>query len=169
MVRTIDNIYYGRITHFSTERLLDVLNQGSKGDQPDLPADCLQLYDVVVRSIVGQKTTLLLSCLIKKGGILFISQNKTPSRDNVLAHPGRPSPFIPKKVVSVEIHLPSLLITGEVHLHPWQRSTGVFNDDRRFLPVTGARISSVANAGTGRFEFLAVNREQINCVANSLG
>ena len=167
VVCTIDNVFTGRIVHFTSERLLDVLNEGSVGDQPELPVDYLELHDAQIYSIDGQKNNTSSECLIVKSGIFFIGENKVAQNTLAGIPQKRSSLFTPKTAIRVEIRMPSFLITGQVYIELWQRLMGALNDVRRFIPVTNALISSRLNAWNREFEFTAVNRNQINCIAKT--
>ena len=165
VIGTVDYNYTGRIIHFDSERLLDVLNQGSAGDQPDLSFEFLQLHDMQICSQDGQRELVSPNSLVAKNGILFVGEEEARSIDIPCLHYNRLRNFITKKAICVEIHMPSLFIIGKVHIEPWQRLTGALNDNRRFLPMTNAIISSRPHARAAKFEFVAVNRGQINCIA----
>lgn len=161
-IGTIDFTYTGHIIHYGAERLIDVLNQGSAGDQPDLPVDFLQLQDVKICSVDGRKIPPSPNCLINKSGILFVGEKIT----EIDIPRNRSNLSIPKKPICVEVHLPSIFITAQIYIEPWQRLIGALNDNRRFLPLTRAIISSKPDAARiAEFEFVAVNRNQIYYLA----
>jgi hypothetical protein len=165
VIGTPDYTYSGHVIHFNTERLLDVLNEGSQGDQPDLSGDFLQLHDMQICFLDGQKEPVSANSLVSKNGILFVGEAETKGIEIPCLHYDRLSHFVLKKPICVEIHMPSLFIVGRVHIEPWQRLSGALSDDRRFLPITNAIISYRPHARSSQFEFVAVNRSQITCIA----
>lgn len=165
VIGTSDYMYTGDIIHFTNERLLDVLNKGSVGDQPELPNDFIQLHDMKVCSLDGQKINLFTNSLIAKSGTLFVGQEKINEIEIPCLHWNRLKLFISKKAVCVEIHIPSFIIIGNLYIEPWQRLIGALNDDRKFLPVTHAIMSFKPNFKITKFEFLAINKNHINCIA----
>jgi hypothetical protein len=165
VIGTNDYIYTGHIIHFNKERLLDVLNQGSIGDPPDLPPDYLQLHDMRVCSMHGQRETISPNSLIAKNGILYLGEEKSNEIEIPCLHWDWLKKFIKKEPVCVEIHVPSIFIMGMVHIEPWQRIIGSLNDSRRFIPVTNALVSSRFNDSLTEFKFVAVNKSQISCIA----
>jgi hypothetical protein len=165
VIGTNDYIYTGHIIHFNKERLLDVLNHGSIGDPPDLPPDYLQLHDMRLCSIHGQREMISPNSLIAKNGVLFLGEEKNDEIEIPCLHWDRLKNYIKKKPVCVEIHVPSLLIMGTVHIEPWQRMMGSLDDNRRFIPVTNALVSSRFNDSLTEYKFVAVNKSQINCIA----
>jgi hypothetical protein len=162
VIGTIDSEYTGNIVRFSFERLLDILNRGSVGDQPELPFEYLQLHNAEICPFDLQNTTSSANCIIAKSGILFVGEKMITENENYFDL-NRSSLFMPKKAICVEIRLPSLLIIGQIYIELWQRLIGAFSDDRRFLPVTSALLSR-PNGQRARFEFVAVNRNQINSI-----
>jgi hypothetical protein len=162
VIGTCDCDYSGLLVHFNFERLLDVLNDGSVGDQPELPSDFIQLHHAEICPD-GQNTTSSADCLIAKKGILFVGEKMTLENKNPRVQRERSRFFVPKSAIRVEIHLPSLVITGNIYIELWQRLVGAFSNERMFVPVTNARLSR-PDGRSFKFEFVAVNRNQINSI-----
>jgi hypothetical protein len=167
MIGTADHIYFGHIIHFSSERLLDVLNYGSEGNPPEIPPDFLQIQDVRTYELDGQETTSPSNCIIGKNSILFVGEEKSPDIRSSRLDRKKNDLFTQKKAIWVEIHVPSFNITGQVYIEPWQRLVGILSDTRNFLPVTGARISSRQKLWTSKLEFAIINRNQIQFIATA--
>jgi hypothetical protein len=165
VIGSIDSIYSSRITHFSSERLLDVLNKGSIGDQPELPLGFLQFYDTQIYRLNELQNTTTSNCLISKNSIQFVAEQGPPEMSDSRVHQGKLGLFTPKKGISVEIRLSSFKVTGFIYIELWQRLLSALNDGRRFIPVTGASISYNANVWAAAFQFVAVNQGQINSVS----
>ena len=165
VIGTSDYNYAGYIIHFDSERLLDVLNQGSASDQAELSPDFLQLYDMQICSADGQRELISPNGLVAKNGILFVGEDEPKGIEIPCLNYNRLYNFTSKKTFSVEIHMPSLFIIGRVHIEPRQILIGALNDNRRFLPITNATLSSRPHARAAKFEFIAVNRSQINYIS----
>jgi hypothetical protein len=161
VIGIIDCIYHGYIQHFASERLLDVLNRGSIGDQPELPNDFIQLHDTQICCLNVERNSASSNCLLGKTGIQFVAEEAPNVIDSFHIHRGKSFLFTPKEAICVEIHLPSFVVTGYIYIELWQRLLGAFNDNRRFVPVTGASITYKTNAWNSDFEFVAVSRSQI--------
>jgi hypothetical protein len=153
VIGTIDYNYAGHIIHFVTERLLDVLNQGSAGDQPGLSHDFLQLHNMQICSVDGQRELISPNSLVAKNGILFVGEDETKRIEIPCLRYEWLRNFKTKKAFCVEIHMPSIIIIGQVHIEPWQKLLGALDDNQRFLPITNAVISSRPRAGASKFEF----------------
>jgi hypothetical protein len=166
VIGTCDTIYAGHINHFGSERLLDVLNLGSMGDQPELPADFLQLYDTQI-GLEEQQITLA-NCLISKNSILFAGQNQTTSDRFNASNLVKSNHYVPKRAICVEIQMPSFILIGRVYVEPWQRFAGALISEKMFIPMTEVLVSSRSNSWMAKFEFAAVNRKLINRV-NGVG
>ena len=164
VIGTSDYNYTGYIIHFDSERLLDVLNQGSAVDHPELSPDFLQVYDIKICSVDGQREIISPNSLMAKNSILFVGENETKGIEIPCLNYNRLYNFTSKKTFPVEIHMPSLFIIGRVHIEPRQILIGALNDNRRFLPITNATLSSRPHARAAKFEFIAVNRGQISYI-----
>ncbi len=152
--------FSGNLNHANDERVLDVLNKGSVIDKETLPEDFVQLTNVEVISANGQKKNYSPSCLIAKPNILFVAENKVEQNHSNSIKTQHPL-YIPKKSVCVEILMPDLAILARIHVCDWQRPMNVVNTTQSFLPLTMVEFSSRLSSGDVKFDFIAVNRNQI--------
>jgi hypothetical protein len=136
------------------------------GDQPDLPGNFLHLHNAQICFGNRRKNIASENCLIDKSSVLFVGEDKEPPFQNTRIYRNESGPFTPKKAIGVEIVLPSFFITGQMYIELWQRLIEALNDDRRFIPMTNVLVSR-QNDRIAEFEFVAVNRNQINCIAQT--
>jgi hypothetical protein len=162
VVGTISHTYRGQMVYFKSERLVDVLNHGSSGDQPELSPDIIQLHHTQICSVEGDTCASSRRCLIPKASVLFVGE-VVPGL-NPLAIIDKPHVHVRKASTDVEIYLASFKVAGRIHLELWQRLIGALNDPRSFIPVTAATICG-PNSWCAEFEFVAINRRQIACMA----
>lgn len=165
VIGTPDNIYTGHIIHFNNERLLDVLNEGSAADPPELKVGFIQLHDIQFYPLDSQRNIPFPNSFIARSGVLFVGE----IIDNEIKIPclyvNRLSSYITKISIDVEIHMPSLTIIGKVYVEPWQKLVDLLNDPRRFFPVTGATVLSKPKAKITNFDFMALNKNLINYIS----
>lgn len=158
---TAQYIFHGEIHHAVGERLLDVLNQGSVADQPDLPAGFLLMTDVEIFALEGIRSSSVSSCILNKAAIFLIGEKRLDQAELPPVLHYRSSLFTPKKPVQVNILMPLLTVAGHVHIIEWQRSMSAVDTEQLFLPLTKARILGAPGIGGMEFEFAAVNKNRI--------
>jgi hypothetical protein len=161
---TDDCIFTGFIHSDDSERLLDVMNQGSAVDKQELPYDFVLLTDVDISSTDGKKTYSSPNCLVGKKRVIFLGEKKINPNKDRLSPEHRSHLFTPKKAIWVEICVPCYSISGQMHVNEWQRSMGAVDTNQIFLPITKTIVSSKYNSDNYEFDFLVVNRRQISCI-----
>jgi hypothetical protein len=143
---------------------LDVLNQGSVVDQPELPYDFLLLKDVEITSHDGKKHLSSPSCLLGKNSLVFLGESIAAGGKTTSNRLSRSHLYTQKKALWVEICVPEFLISGQMHVNEWQKSIGAVDTDQRFLPITKAIVSPKLARANIEFEFMVVNRSHISCI-----
>jgi hypothetical protein len=151
----------GNICRERCERLLDVLNEGSRTDRTRLPADFIQLSNAEVISLDGQNKTYCENCMVSKERILFIAEKCKSEAVAAAPSVARALLFQPKKALPVEIVLPGITIRGLIHIDQWQEPAEAFKAEERFLALTNVRLVSRLPSGETEFDFAAINRSQI--------
>ncbi len=158
---TTDYIFRGDVHHAVSERLLDVLNEGSVVDQPDLPGGFLLLTEVEIFPIDGERSSSVPDCLLNKSSVFLIGEKTIYQAEPPPIIHYRSSLFTEKKPVQVNILMPGLTIGGRSYIIEWERTISAVNTEQIFLPLTKVKILSGAFPGDVEFDFAAVNKNRI--------
>jgi hypothetical protein len=158
---TTDYVFRGDVHHSISERLLDVLNEGSVVDQADLPGGFLLLTDVEIFPSDGEKSTSVPECLLNKSSIFFIGEKNIYQAEPPPVIHYRSSLFTEKIPIQVNILMTGLTVAGRSYIIEWERTISAVNTEQLFLPLTKVKVLVGAFAGDNEFEFGAVNKNHI--------
>jgi hypothetical protein len=162
VVCTTTGTFAGRTYRLDYQRLLDALNQGLAPKGVPFGRDFMPLTQVEVSSPDGSKSSLA-STFVGKTNILFVGEtNKGQGNVSKDGGDGRGPRWREKKPVSTEVHVSSRIIVGDMHTETWQELLEILDSDGRFLPLTSVRISPGLATGDSEFDFVAVNKAQID-------
>jgi hypothetical protein len=161
LVCTETCIFTGYTYCGSHQRLLDTLNQSVVANSMPLGKEFLPLTQVEVSTPKGEKKTTA-ETYIKKSSILFVGEMSegesaiSPNKDRPLIYPMRP-----KTPLSVEIHLPLYILTGQMYGEAWQQILDVVDRADKFIALTNVEAYRTSDHATSPFDFVAVNRDKI--------
>jgi len=132
-------------------RLLDILNNVSSLIISDIFGDHLRLKDARIDWLSRRETTEIAS--ISKDDILFIKP---------IGHSG--IPIVPKRFSKVQLHLPSYILTGQIHYHHGRHWRNALDSIFDFFPITNVEIASQASNIRHEAPYVAVNKKHISSV-----
>ena len=102
------------------------------------------------------------STYVRKTNILLVAEKSggQPEAVDVKGTP-RVYPMREKKPIGVEVYMSLYTLVGSMHGEMWQQLLDTLNRDERFLPLTNVNISPPLATGESRFDFVAINKDQI--------
>ena len=167
VVCTATGIFAGRTYRLDRQRLLDALNQGLGTKGSPMGRDFIPLTQVEVCFPDGRRESLT-STFIRKANILFVGEKNKGQVALPTDKEGKQRPhWREKRPIGTEVHVPSYFIVGNMHSEIWQELLETLDSDERFLPLTNVRISPDLATGDSRFDFVAINKDQINYLGQS--
>jgi hypothetical protein len=154
------------------QRLLDVLNRGlDRGHAADLSQphmvdseDFLLLTDVRVSFPRGGQKHLA-STHIRKANILFVAELSGGQPETGVTELMK----VAKKSVETEVHIPPYDLVGQMHAEIWEQLADHLEGHDRFLPLTNVSITPEIVNIESRFDFVAINKDQVVFVRESTG
>ena len=160
--------FTGHTYCMSHQRLLDVLNQDFMSNSMPMGKDFMSLTDAEV-SFPGREREFMASIYVRKAGILFVGEKSEhqPEKPEI---EDKPRIYLakPKSSLEVEIHMPSYTLTGQIYGQALQKLLDVIDRADRFLPLTNVEIYPALDNTAWKFDFVAVNRDKIIYVCESL-
>jgi len=166
-VFTVRQVYRGYAVHDISERLLDILNNGSIVNKSELTDDFLPLTEVEIFDLDGKKVDATANCLLNKNNTLVVAECRILNGELPPSKPFRYTQFQRKKSVWVNILVQDLTIAGQVYVDQNNASITALEVDGIFLPVTKATISSKLSSPYPEYDFLAVNKNQVISIAET--
>ena len=164
IVFTDRNVFKGYITHAISERFLDILNQGSAVYPPGLTNDFLPLNEVEICDLDGGEKSAAATCLLNKNNILLVAESST-NGELPPSTPFRFTSFQRKKPVWVNIQIQDLTVVGQVYIRQSEASIKALEMDKIFIPITTATLSYASNSSNSKFDFMAINKNQITSIS----
>ncbi len=167
LVCTANRTFVGYTYLQPHQRLLDALRDGFAANSRRIGKNFLPLTEVEVYLADGRKEYMT-STHINKGNILFIAERNGEQPVTREAKKEINYLTMTKKPVGTTIHMALYTLTGEIHGGTWQQPADTVEGNERFLPFTNVEISPEPVAGESRFDFVAINKEQILYIGESL-
>jgi hypothetical protein len=141
-------------------RLLDELN-GDFSEEPENRDEFLELTQVTIWHPDSTKENVSL-CHVNKTAIQMAAISDDNLNRGVGAKPDHNFyPFIKKEALRVKIEMSGYRITGSIHRVSYQNVGHVLQERTKFMPLTHAEVSSLANGKRWYLPFVAVNKKQI--------
>jgi hypothetical protein len=165
VVFTDRNMYRGFATHAISERFLDILNQSSVVNNPEVTSDFLPLTDVEIFDLDGKKEDVAANSLVNKNNILAVAESVITYGELPPSTPFQYTAFRRKKPVWVNIQIQDFTAVGQVYIGQNEASIMSLEMAQIFIPVTSATLSSKLNSSRYEFNFLAVNKNQITIIS----
>ena len=166
VVHTVSGTYSGLTYHLADQRLLDALNEGFASKALRMGRDFVPLTDVQAYFPTGTKVRLAsryTSTYIRKANIFFVGERScqqgemaVESNEKRRVHRART-----KKTIAAEIHMPPYILKGKMYAEVWQELLQALDRDERFLPLTNVTVWPELANGESRFDFVAVNKDQV--------
>ena len=168
VVCTADCIFAGYAYRLPDQRLLDAINKGFVAQSMRVGKDFVPLTDVEVFFQDGRKTRLA-STYIRKTNIIFVGEkNEKPHELPAIEDRSKLHLKKKKKPIVTEVHVPSYALTGKMHAEVWQELLDTIETDEGFLPMTNVKISPALISGESKFSFVAINKDQVIYIGESL-
>jgi hypothetical protein len=166
VVCTISGTYSGLTYRLAEQRLLDALNEGFSSRALRMGKDFVPLTDVQAYFPSGtrvQMASRYRSTYIRKANIFFVgelsrrqSETAAESTDKRRATRARA-----KKPIAAEIHISPYILNGQMHAEVWEELLHALDSDEKFLPLTNVSVWPELPDGKARFDFVAVNKDQV--------
>jgi hypothetical protein len=164
VVFTPTNIFEGYTSLLPQQRLLDTLNKGYIMDQVLVGKEFLVLNEADIVLSDKSRNRLKATCRIRKGNILFIIEDKLEQREApTVLRKMNVYPYREKRPLRVVIHVMGYSLTGYIHLVS-DLVERVLESSETFIPMTNVDISPKPDLTGNIFNFVAVNKNQINFV-----
>jgi hypothetical protein len=151
------------------QRLSDVLNQTLVPSSIKVSPAFIPLVKASLELPNG-KVQPIASIYVRKASILFVCEksDSIPTTEEA-GFKQRIYPVKPKKSMWAEITLPSFTLTGKMYGGLWQDFLDSLDQRDTFLPLTDVRVwPGFDSAESSEFDFVAVNKEQIIHVGESI-
>jgi hypothetical protein len=166
VVCTVSGTYSGCTYHLDDQRLLDALNEGFTAKSLRMGRDFMPLIDVQAYFPTGTKVPLssrYTSTYIRKANVFFVAERSRQPNGMATESGGKPKArrSRTKRTIAAEIHMPPYILKGKIHAEVWQGLLETLDRDERFLPLTAASIWPALANGESKFDFVAVNRDQV--------
>lgn len=165
VVCTVSGTYSGMTYRLADQRLLDALNEGFTSKALRMGKDFVPLTDVQAYFPTGAKAHLAsryASTYIRKANVLFVGERGPQPAEP--AGPGerpRARRTRTKKTIAAEIHMPPHKLKGQIYAEVWQELIQALDSGQRFLPLTRVTLWPELANGESRFDFVAVNKDQV--------
>ncbi len=172
VVCTLSGTYSGVTYRLADQRLLDALNDGFTLKALRMGKDFVPLTDVQAYFPTGTKVPLAsryASTYIRKANVFFVGE-RPPRQGEVVAVGEKPRArrTRAKKTIAAEIHMPPYILKGQIHAEMWQELIQALDSGERFLPLTRVTLWPELAGGESQFEFVAVNKDQVVYLGESL-
>jgi len=132
-------------------RLLDLLNNVSSLTISDSNEEYLRVKEAKIDSLNRRQTAEVAS--ISKHDILFVKP---------IGHDG--IPLVPKQSKRVRLHLPSYILTGQIHYHRGRHWRNALDSIFSFFPITHVEIALQASNIKHEAPYVAVNKKHVSSV-----
>jgi hypothetical protein len=152
----------GHTYRLHPQRLLDALNKGFSASDSHIAKDFVPLTEVEVFFPDGRQEYMA-STYIRKTNILFVAER---GRQEQLDEPGiedKSKIYVKraKKPLGVKVYMPFYTLVGKMYGEMWQQLLYVLNRDEMFLPLTDVEVSPELVCRESRFDFVAINKDQL--------
>ncbi len=173
VVCTISGTYSGVTRRLADQRLLDALNEGFTSRALRMGKDFMPLTDVQAYFPTGTKVRLAskyASTYIRKANIFFVGERRAPGQGEAAGPGEKPGArrARAKKTIAAQIHMPPYILKGQIHAEVWQQLIQALDSGERFLPLTSVTLWPELVNGESRFDFVAVNKDQVVYLGESL-
>lgn len=165
VVCTADFTAVGYTYCLQAQRLLDVLNkgldQGLASNQTNLRVvvgkDFVPMTDAKVLFRPGEQKYMA-SIHMRKASILFVAEisGGRPETAGI-----RQLMKVTKKPVSTEVRVPPYHLVGQMHAEIWEQLADHLEGHDKFLPLTNASVTPKLVNVESRFDFVAINKDQV--------
>jgi hypothetical protein len=163
VVCTATRTFAGHAYRLQQQRLLDVLNKKALR----VGRDFVPLTEVEVFFPDGRSVRRA-STYIRKASILFVAERSLEQSEPLDAGDKRsPGLVRKKKPIGTEVHMPLHTLVGQMHGEMWQELLDTLDGEETFIPLTNVEISPALATGESRFDFVAVNKNQITYVGET--
>ena len=150
------------------QRLLDVLNKDFVSSSLPIGKDFMLLTDAEL-SFPNREVESMSSIYVRKSSILFVGEKNGHETEKPEVE-DKPKMYLAKakSPIEVEIHMTSYILTGQVYAQAWQKLLDAVDRADQFIPLTDVEIYPPLDNATSAFDFVAVNRDKIIYVCESL-
>lgn len=167
VVCTATCTFAGHAYRLDQQRLLDTLNKGFLTKSLRVKRDFVPLTEVELFFPDGRSARRA-ATYIRKASILFVAERSEGQPEPPETGDKRSTSLIRrKKPIGAEVHMPLYILVGEMHGEMWQELLDALHGDETFVPLTSVEISPALATGESRFNFVAVNKDQITYVGET--
>ena len=150
------------------QRLLDVLNQDFMSNSLPIGKDFMILTDAEL-SFPNQEKESMSSIYVRKSSIFFVGEKSEHDTEKTeVGDKSRMYLAKAKSPIEVEIHMASCMLKGQIYAQAWQKLLDAIDRADQFIPLTDVEIYPALDNTASAFDFVAVNRDKIIYVCESL-
>ena len=166
IVCTVSGTYSGLTYRLPDQRLLDALNEGFSSKALRMAREFVPLTDVQAYFPTGTKVPLASrykSTYIRKANIFFVGELRR-QKNEIDVEPKEKRKLLrakTKKTIGTEIHMAPYILKGQMYADVWQELLHALDRDEKFLPLTNVTVWPELADGESRFDFVAVNKDQV--------
>lgn len=166
VICTVSGTYSGLTYRLADQRLLDALNEGFSSRALRMAKDFVPLTDVQAYFPTGtrvQMASRYRSTYIRKANIFFVGEvNRRQSDAAAEPTKKRRAPHTrAKKTIAAEIHVSPYILKGQMYAEVWQELPHALDGNDKFIPLTDVTVWPELPDGKARFDFVAVNKDQV--------
>lgn len=152
-----------------SQRLIDALNEGMRTETSEKMVRFLPLVNVTMMGTTGDEQDFP-RIYIAKNSIVFVAQIS----DEGSERPLRTYPFKGKRPIAVTVYASGVpgvqyALNGRMYVETGSQVIDTIESDARFLPLTQVEIEPAPPRAGSRFDFVALNRDQVISICESPG
>ena len=141
-------------------RLLDDLNNGFVANLHRLGKDFMPLTEVKILFSSGEKD-IAISTHVRKSNILFVVERGVDQPGRSGLKEAKAHLLKVRRPLGAKVYMSVYSLEGKMHAGLWQEPAQVLDGHDSFLPMTDVVISPPLLTGESRFNFVAINKNQI--------
>ena len=158
IVCTVAGTFVGHTYRSSRLRLLDALNKGFAARGARIGMDYIPMTEVEMYLPEGGKQPMA-SVHIRKTNVVFVCEKGGGQPD---ADAGKGAKVIvAKKPVGAKVYVAPYILVGRLHSAAWAELVTSLHHEEAFIPLTNVQLSPALPTGEVKFDFVAVNKDQV--------
>ncbi len=165
VVSTTAGTFVGHTYRTSRLRLLDVLNKGFAAHGARIGLDYIPMSEVEMYLPEGGKQTMK-SVHIRKANVVFVAERSGGQPDAESGKIGRV--IIAKRPVEAKVCMAPHVLVGSLHNAAWVELITSLHQKETFIPLTKVSISPELVTGESQFDFVAINKDQVVYIGESV-
>ena len=153
----------GQTYYQAEQRFLDVLNEGLVINEQRVTEFLIVSHALLTR-LGGEKEQMTGPCFVNKDSILFVGtfgETRFTTSKNI--NTTKVYPWIEKNVMLLKLSfVDKYKLIGEIHGVPGVLPMHYIKSQKKFLPMTNVKVTSLMEPSEISFDFVAVNRNRVS-------